>query len=57
MFDNINRLEIIDEKGRSYVEYNCKIKASLQDEGKTLKIFVQKRTHSNYVPNTKDSKG
>jgi hypothetical protein len=38
----INRVEVIDENGRSYV--NCKptnkIELQVQDNGKTLKIFV-----------------
>ena len=43
MFDNINRFEVIDKTGRSYTNYNCKIEAFLQDEGRTLKIFVEPR--------------
>lgn len=37
----ITRLEIISDKGREYVNNNCKIKLDLQDENKTLKIFVE----------------
>lgn len=37
----INRIEVIDENGREYVKYTAKpILYSLQDDGKTLKIFV-----------------
>jgi hypothetical protein len=38
---NVNRLEIIDQNGRSYVKYDCNIELSYQDTGKTLKIFVK----------------
>ena len=53
MFDNINRFEVIDETGRVYVNNYCKIEASLQDVGQTLKIFVENR---NLVEETKASK-
>ena len=37
----VNRVEVIDNTGRAYVKYNV-ISGSieLQDDGKTLKIFV-----------------
>ena len=38
--EKITRLEVIDEKSRKYVKWNCKIKLSVQDNGRTLKIFV-----------------
>ena len=40
--DNITRVEVIDQKGRSYVNWkpNNKVKISMQDEGKTMKIFI-----------------
>jgi hypothetical protein len=42
--DNIDRFEVIDHtkelKGRCYVKHNCKVEESIQDYGKTLKIFV-----------------
>jgi len=41
MFDNINRFEVIDKNGRALVLYDAKIKVMIQDEGKTLKIFVK----------------
>ena len=41
---NVNRVEVIDnDTGRGYVKYNFKVKNlihKLQDEGKTLKIFI-----------------
>lgn len=38
----INRVEVIDENGRSYVNWNRtnKTELSLQDDGKTLKVFI-----------------
>lgn len=40
--DNITRVEVIDQKGRSYVNWkpNNKVKISIQDEGRTMKIFI-----------------
>jgi len=40
---SITRLEVIDEKGRAYVNTNCEIELSEQDEGRTLKVFVKNR--------------
>lgn len=37
--DKINRLEVID-KGREYVKYKKLKDISIQDEGRTLKIFL-----------------
>jgi predicted RNA-binding Zn-ribbon protein involved in translation (DUF1610 family) len=39
----VNRFEVIDENGRSYVKYDCALELSYQDDGKTLKIFITKR--------------
>ena len=36
------RFEVIDETGRQYVKYNVNLKFSFQDEGRTLKVFVDK---------------
>ena len=40
--DRINRVEVIDEKGRSYVNWkkDNKVHVAFQDEGRTLKIFI-----------------
>ena len=39
---DITRLEVIDKFGRSYVNHNvADIDVSLQDTGRTLKIFVK----------------
>jgi hypothetical protein len=37
----VTRVEVIDSKGRSYVNKSAaKVELSLQDEGRTLKIFT-----------------
>jgi hypothetical protein len=40
--EKVNRVEVIDQKGRSYVNWKPKnkTKISLQDGGKTLKVFI-----------------
>jgi hypothetical protein len=45
----INRLEVIDDKGRSYVKYlkpEQNIRLSFQDDDKTLKVFVNEENIS-----------
>lgn len=39
------RVEIIDDNGRSYVNWNKhnKIEISMQDDNKTMKIFITKK--------------
>ena len=42
----VNRFEVIDENGRSYTKYlkdNEGIKYSLQDDNRTLKVFIDKQ--------------
>ena len=42
-FPDVNRVEVIDENGRSYVKYFCNnVKMCLQDDGYTLKLFLYK---------------
>ena len=40
--EKVNRVEVIDQNGRSYVNWNStnKTEISLQDDGKTLKVFI-----------------
>ena len=39
---HINRVEVIDETGRAYVNMNVEyVQYSLQDSGHTLKLFVK----------------
>ena len=43
----VTRFEVIDESGRAYVKYLDKdegIKYNLQDDDKTLKVFIDKKT-------------
>ena len=43
--NKINRLEVIDSTGRAYVHYlheNEDVRYSLQDDNRTLKIFIDK---------------
>ena len=43
--NQLNIVEIIDKKGRSYVNWNKnnRIELSYQDSGRTLKIFINDR--------------
>ena len=47
--DKITRIEVIDHQsepiiGRAYTKHNCeKVELSLQDDGRTLKIFIYKK--------------
>jgi hypothetical protein len=40
VFANVTRLEVIDEHGRAFTRWFCVIEPSLQDGGRTLKLFV-----------------
>lgn len=40
--DTVTRFEVIDETGRAYVRNDIKLSFSLQDDSKTLKIFIKK---------------
>lgn len=42
LVDNCNRIEVIDETGRAYVNWKPDniIEMSMQDDGRTMKIFV-----------------
>lgn len=40
-FENLTRLEVIDETGRILVKWNLlAVVPSLQDDGRTLKLFI-----------------
>jgi len=39
--EKITRLELITKKGREFVRWDCKINLSVQDDDRTLKIFVE----------------
>lgn len=42
-FTNISRVTLVDERGRVYERYNLSVVADVQDDGRTLKLFVDKR--------------
>lgn len=46
--DKVNRVEVIDENGRSYVNWNNnnKVQVEFQDGGKTMKIFIGKKLNT-----------
>ncbi len=49
MLQNITRVELITQHGRQYVAWDIKhASIMLQDEGKTLKLFVEEKLN---VPN------
>jgi hypothetical protein len=39
----VTRIEVIDEDGRVYGRWGVKLDLHYQDEGRTLKVFVEKR--------------
>jgi len=43
--NTVTRVEVIDEKGRSYIKWDndFMVKLSLQDNNRTLKIFLIKK--------------
>ena len=46
LFD-VTRVDVIDEDGRSYIKYldnNQKVRYSIQDNSRTLKVFIQRIT-------------
>ena len=38
--NKITRLEIIEAGKRKYVKWDCSVELSIQDNGRTLKVFV-----------------
>lgn len=48
-FKHINRVEVIDEDGRSYYHHLVEsLEFSVQDGGKTLKLFINKNLNTPY---------
>lgn len=37
----ITRVEVIDKKGRQYVNMKCRAELSIQDQGRTMKVFIK----------------
>jgi hypothetical protein len=49
--ENVTRVEVIDEQGRSYVKYlkpDQEVILAYQDKGRTLKVFITKKDKSVY---------
>ena len=47
----INRFEVIDDTGRAYTKYlkdDERVRYMLQDDDRTLKVFIDKVTKLNY---------
>lgn len=41
-YPKVTRVEVIDNSGRAYTEYNAAdVQISFQDDGKTLKVFLK----------------
>jgi SHS2 domain-containing protein len=40
----VTRFEVIDESGRVCTRHNCKVELSYQDDGKTLKVFLNEQS-------------
>lgn len=36
----VTRFEVIDENGRAYTKHNSNVELSYQDDGRTLKVFI-----------------
>ena len=45
LFENVTRVEVIDDNGRNYVNWNSanKVKISFQDDEKTMKILITRK--------------
>ena len=39
--ERLTRVEVIDETGRAYVRWGVGVATEVQDEGRTLKVFVR----------------
>lgn len=40
-YSKVTRFEVIDETGRVMVKYGVNLQTSLQDKGRTLKVFIK----------------
>lgn len=38
---DVTRVEVIDSSGRAYVATNVTVELSVQDQGRTLKVFIK----------------
>jgi|AntAceMinimDraft_18_1070375.scaffolds.fasta_scaffold04883_6 hypothetical protein len=49
--DKCTRVEVIDEKGRSYINWKPtnKVEISIQDNSKTLKVFISQTSKNDKI--------
>lgn len=40
ILSQITRIEVIDDKGRAYTKWDCVVTPDIQDDGRTLKLFI-----------------
>ena len=56
--DKVNRFEVIDHSGekigRILVKYGIKVEVSIQDDGRTMKVFLTDRTDTATSHNTQN---
>lgn len=38
--DKVTRFEVIDKTGRAYTKHGVQVELSIQDDGRTLKVFI-----------------
>ncbi len=52
-YPDTTRVEVITNEGREFVRYDCSnVQVSLQDEGRTLKVFLKQEQVSEEFPRT-----
>ena len=50
-FPNVTRVEVITDDGREFVRYDCSnVQVSLQDDGRTVKVFLKQKQISEEFP-------
>ena len=55
---SVTRIEVIDENGRKYTNYNAqKVELQLQDDERTLKVFVSSAQIESLDPDNAPSDG
>ena len=52
-----NRIEVIMDGARKFVKWDCKIEESIQDNGRTLKLFISKgeKTAKGFIHKIKEA--
>lgn len=45
--DKVTRFEVIDEEGRQMVKYDVSVELSMQDDDRTLKVFLKAKNEAN----------